>query len=64
MTHGILTPDHAAIHVRANREIALFSAIFNYAREIGLTDAPNPRRACARTRSAAAIPTRAGLEGR
>src|SRR5690606_21233800 len=29
-------------HVRANREIALFSAIFNYAREIGLTDAPNP----------------------
>ena len=41
MTHGILTPDHAAIHVRANREIALFSAIFNYAREIGLTDAPN-----------------------
>ena len=40
MTHGILTPDHAAIHVRANREIALFSAIFNYAREIGLTDAP------------------------
>ena len=36
MTHGILTPDHAAIHVRANREIALFSAIFNYAREIPL----------------------------
>jgi integrase len=29
-------------HVRANREIALFSAIFNYAREIGLTDRPNP----------------------
>lgn len=29
-------------HVRANREIALFSHIFNYAREIGLTDAPNP----------------------
>lgn len=29
-------------HVRANREIALFIAIFNYAREVGLTDAPNP----------------------
>ena len=37
--------------MRANREIALFSAIFNYAREIGLTDAPQPRRACARTRA-------------
>lgn len=29
-------------HVRANRDIALFSHIFNYAREIGITDAPNP----------------------
>lgn len=29
-------------HVRANREIALFSHIFNYARESGLTDAANP----------------------
>ncbi|MGU7780689.1 tyrosine-type recombinase/integrase [Burkholderia sp. PU8-34] len=29
-------------HVRANREIALFSHIFNYARENGLTKAPNP----------------------
>lgn len=29
-------------HVRANREIALFSHIFNYAREIGLTKAANP----------------------
>ncbi|ALS64920.1 tyrosine-type recombinase/integrase [Pandoraea apista] len=29
-------------HVRANREIALFSHIFNYARESGLTSAPNP----------------------
>lgn len=35
------TPANAG-HVRANREIALFSAIFNYARETGLTDAPNP----------------------
>ncbi len=29
-------------HVRANREIALFSHMFNNAREIGLTKAPNP----------------------
>ena len=29
-------------HVRANREIALFSHIYNYARETGLTDAANP----------------------
>lgn len=29
-------------HVRANREIALFSHIFNNAREIGLTKASNP----------------------
>lgn len=28
--------------VRANREKALFSAIFNYARDKGLTDMPNP----------------------
>ncbi|WP_232466425.1 tyrosine-type recombinase/integrase [Burkholderia ubonensis] len=34
-------PENAG-HVRANREIALFSHIFNYAREEGLTDAPNP----------------------
>ncbi|MFM0508624.1 tyrosine-type recombinase/integrase [Paraburkholderia sp. RL17-373-BIF-A] len=29
-------------HVRANREIALFSHIFNFAREHGITDAVNP----------------------
>ncbi|CAB3801809.1 Tyrosine recombinase XerC [Paraburkholderia ultramafica] len=29
-------------HVRGNREIALFSHIFNYAREIGLTKVANP----------------------
>ncbi|ANN70879.1 tyrosine-type recombinase/integrase [Bordetella bronchialis] len=29
-------------HVRANREIALFSHIFNYARDSGMTDASNP----------------------
>lgn len=29
-------------HVRANREVALFSHIFNFAREHGLTDAVNP----------------------
>ncbi|WP_287184502.1 tyrosine-type recombinase/integrase [Paraburkholderia sp.] len=29
-------------HVRANREIALFSHIFNFAREHGITDAMNP----------------------
>lgn len=29
-------------HVRANREIALFSHVFNFAREVGITDAPNP----------------------
>lgn len=29
-------------HVRANREIALFSHIFNHARETGLTNASNP----------------------
>lgn len=28
--------------VRANREIALFSHIFNFARETGITNAPNP----------------------
>ncbi|SDV48676.1 Site-specific recombinase XerD [Chitinasiproducens palmae] len=28
--------------IRANREIALFSHIFNFARQHGLTDAPNP----------------------
>jgi integrase len=29
-------------HVRANREVALFSHIFNFAREQGITDAVNP----------------------
>ncbi|MFM0450074.1 tyrosine-type recombinase/integrase [Paraburkholderia nemoris] len=29
-------------HVRANREVALFSHIFNFAREHGITDAMNP----------------------
>jgi integrase len=29
-------------HVRANREVALFSHIFNFAREHGITDAVNP----------------------
>ncbi len=32
----------SAGHVRANREIALFSHIFNFSRENGITDAPNP----------------------
>lgn len=36
----VAPPD--AGHVRANREIALFSHIFNYARQIGLTKASNP----------------------
>ncbi len=30
-------------HIRANREIATFSVVFNYAREMGLTNAPNPK---------------------
>ncbi len=34
-------PDNPG-HVRANREIALFSHIFNFARETGLTNLPNP----------------------
>lgn len=34
-------PDNPG-HVRANREIALFSHIFNFARETGLTSLPNP----------------------
>lgn len=38
---GRAVPPNAG-HVRANRELALFSAIFNYSREIGMTDAPNP----------------------
>lgn len=29
-------------HVRANREVALLSAIFNHARSVGLTSSPNP----------------------
>ncbi|TDN62258.1 tyrosine-type recombinase/integrase [Paraburkholderia sp. BL10I2N1] len=36
-----VSPPNAG-HVRANREIALFSHIFNNAREIGLTKAANP----------------------
>jgi len=36
--------------VRANRELALFSHIFNYAREIGLTAAPNPSAGVRKTR--------------
>ncbi|WP_321913508.1 tyrosine-type recombinase/integrase [Paraburkholderia sp. J11-2] len=35
-------PPPKAGHVRANRELALFSHIFNHAREIGLTKAANP----------------------
>jgi integrase len=38
---GQTVPKNAG-HVRANREIALFSHIFNNAREIGLTAASNP----------------------
>lgn len=34
--------DSRAAKVRANREIALFSHIFNWSRERGYTDAPNP----------------------
>lgn len=30
-------------HTRANREISTFSVVFNYAREMGLTNAPNPK---------------------
>lgn len=36
--------------VRANRELALFSHIFNYAREMGLTSAPNPSAGVRKTR--------------
>jgi len=36
--------------IRANRELALFSHIFNYAREIGLTAAPNPSAGVRKTR--------------
>ncbi|TDV39584.1 phage integrase family protein [Paraburkholderia caballeronis] len=36
------TPPPKAGHVRANREIALFSHIFNNARSIGMTAAANP----------------------
>jgi len=36
--------------IRANRELALFSHIFNYAREIGLTSAPNPSMGVRKTR--------------
>lgn len=38
---GLSVPKEGG-QVRANREKALFSHIFNYARESGLTDAPNP----------------------
>lgn len=34
--------DKRSAKVSANREIAVFSALFNWAREKGLTDAPNP----------------------
>lgn len=36
--------------IRANRELALFSHIFNFAREIGLTSAPNPSAGVRKTR--------------
>lgn len=36
--------------IRANRELALFSHIFNYAREMGLTSAPNPSAGVRKTR--------------
>lgn len=39
--NGRQAPDRAG-HVRANREIALFSHIFNFSRERGFTDAANP----------------------
>jgi len=39
--HGRAVPVRPG-HVRANREIALFSHIFNFAREHGITDAMNP----------------------
>ncbi|MCO7641924.1 tyrosine-type recombinase/integrase [Pseudomonas sp. S 311-6] len=38
---GRQAPPNAG-HVRANRDLALFSHIFNHARATGLTDAPNP----------------------
>lgn len=38
---GRVVPPNAG-YVRANREVALFSHIFNYAREIGLTKSGNP----------------------
>jgi len=41
LANGRTVPTSAG-HVRANREIALFSHLFNFAREVGLTDAPNP----------------------
>ena len=34
--------DRRTAKVAANREMAVFSALFNWARSIGLTDAPNP----------------------
>lgn len=34
--------EHRAAKVRGNREIALFSAIWNWGRSAGLTDLPNP----------------------
>lgn len=42
-------PDNPG-HVRANREIALFSHIFNFARETGLTTLPNPSAGVRRNR--------------
>lgn len=44
------TPPADAGGVRANRELALFSHIFNYAREMGLTSAPNPSAGVRKTR--------------
>lgn len=44
------TPPPEAGGVRANRELALFSHIFNYAREMGLTAASNPSSGVRKTR--------------
>jgi len=34
--------DRRSAKVAGNREMAVFSALFNWAREVGITDAPNP----------------------
>lgn len=44
------TPPPEAGGVRANRELALFSHIFNYSREMGLTSASNPSSRVRKTR--------------